>query len=220
MDRMASSSQSVQKDHIRQLQDAFKDELVFVLASGPSLTQEDAQTAKQCGRVIVVNNTLEMVPDADALFAGDRRWWQVNKDLWKNFDGYKVTKENRNRNSKNDDIYTVPYKPDGTFSKQHIIFGGNSGQGALTLAYVMGARKIVMLGFDMSVKNGTHWHGDHQETTNPNSRRANHWRNHIEKLDKNSKVDIDIINASRYTELNAFKQQTLEEVLEEERGNL
>jgi hypothetical protein len=42
-------------------------------------------------------------------------------------------------------------------------FGGNSGFQAINLAYLWGARTIVLLGFDMKVGPGkkSHWFGDH-----------------------------------------------------------
>ena len=53
---------------------------IVCAASGPSLTADQAgvvtaaQTRGRC-RVIAVNNTWRMFPNADVLFAADDRWW-------------------------------------------------------------------------------------------------------------------------------------------------
>lgn len=39
----------------------------------------------------------------------------------------------------------------------------NSGQRAIQLAAHFGAERIILLGYDCSLENGTHWHGNHPD---------------------------------------------------------
>lgn len=202
------------QSNAKALQDVFKGHAIFVLASGPSLTEEDAHIANENGKTIVVNTTVKMLPDADVLFAADFKWWERYTHLWSAFKGYKVTKNSSRKSRKIDDtVYCIPYRQKGGLSKERLVFGGNSGQGAISLAYFMGASRIVLLGFDMSVKNGIHWHGEHEKSSNPDSKKTGRWKRNILEMCKESDIDIEIINASRYTELNAFPKRKLEEVI-------
>lgn len=54
--------------------------------------------------------------------------------------------------------------------------GGNSGYQALNLATQWGARDIALVGFDMSVSGGKHWHGAHPAgLTNPTAPAVLRW---------------------------------------------
>lgn len=202
------------QSNAKALRDVFKGHTVFVLASGPSLTEEDAYLANENGKTIVVNTTVKMLPDADVLFAADFNWWERYKSLWRGFKGYKVTKNANRTNRKIDNtVYSMPYKQKGGLSKDHLIFGSNSGQAAISLAYLMGASRIVLLGFDLSLKHGVHWHGKHEKGSNPHDKSVARWKGNIESMYKQSSTNVEIINASRYSELEIFPRLKLEEII-------
>ncbi|MBC7282566.1 hypothetical protein [Hoeflea sp.] len=94
--------------------------------------------------------------------------------------------------------------------------GGNSGFQAVNLAAVAGANRIVLTGFDMSVDNGTHWHGDHNGLLgNPDGKML---RNCGKILDRASETlagrGIEVLNASRQTALTAYRRVSMGEALE------
>src|SRR3546814_7286157 len=50
---------------------------VACIASGPSLTAEDCESIRTAGLpAIVTNNTWQLAPWADVLYAGDYQWWK------------------------------------------------------------------------------------------------------------------------------------------------
>jgi len=83
--------------------------------------------------------------------------------------------------------------------------GGNSGFQAVNLAYIMGARTILLLGFDMF---GTHYFGDHPKCLNQHSP----YKQFIRSFETITR-DVEIINCSRQTVLNCFPKMSIELVL-------
>lgn len=86
----------------------------------------------------------------------------------------------------------------------------NSGLRAIELAIGFGAARVLLLGYDCSVTSGTHWHGDHKLTKNPDAKRCAEWQRHFAMLDPKQ---AEIINCSRETALNCFPRMTLEKAL-------
>lgn len=82
---------------------------------------------------------------------------------------------------------------------------GNSGYQAVNLAYLLGARKIVMLGFDMQDRGGEHhFHGNHRggTLTNPGNRLYARWIKGFETIHRLLKEEgVELINCSRRTAL-------------------
>jgi hypothetical protein len=48
--------------------------------------------------------------------------------------------------------------------------GGNSGFQALNLALQFGARRVILVGFDLNLAGGVHWHGRTPRLNNPTAR--------------------------------------------------
>lgn len=91
----------------------------------------------------------------------------------------------------------------------HVRFPGefNSGQQAVHLATVLGARRIILLGYDCSLRNGLHFHGAHRHgLSNPGLQTAAAWQRQFRRL-MPSLTGVDVINCSRYSELTCFKRK-------------
>jgi len=177
---------------------------LFCLASGPSLTEEDCKLVKESGaRVLAVNNSWELVPWCDYLYAGDIKWWE----------GY------ANKVPSTIQKWTSAKKAAAKFGlNYHPATGAfNSGMRALIWAMENGYKRIFLLGYDCSLKNGVHWHGSHDAKkglNNPDKGRVVAWQEHFMKVFiKARKLGVEIINCSRYTELTCFKYSELEFVL-------
>lgn len=90
---------------------------------------------------------------------------------------------------------------------------GNSGIGAISLAILGGAKKVILLGYDCSATGGkAHWHGDHVAGLD-NARRIDEWPKLFNNFAAN--VTTNIINSTRTTVLTAFPKISLEEALNE-----
>lgn len=94
-------------------------------------------------------------------------------------------------------------------------WGGNSGFHALNLAIQFGATKIILVGYDMRLDRGVHWHGRHPtQLNNPTDGNVERWRRAIDGtapfIDA---LGVRCINASPVSALMNFPKMTLEDAL-------
>ncbi len=90
--------------------------------------------------------------------------------------------------------------------------GDNSGYQAVNLAYLLGAERIILLGFDQMVTGKQrHWFGDHPGHMNVESNYPACIK-HFQSI-KPEAYGIEILNCSRRTALNHFPCHALDEVL-------
>lgn len=142
---------------------------VVVCASGPSFSQEQVnliQAARGVWRVIVVNSTYQRIPDADVLYAGDRTWWsEYLPKVRAEFSGECFTVNRWIAHHAGLSLVEHSDEPGLSRVAGRIHTGGNSGYAAIGLAYLFGAREILLVGFDFQNSYGmSHWHGDHPST--------------------------------------------------------
>lgn len=186
----------------------------LIAASGPSLAQTDLSIIPAGWKTITVNNAWKVLPNADYHYAGDLDWWQ-NYIHECNSTGERWTWDrdaaerwgiNLIKRKEGKGLCVLP---------GYTHHGGNSGFQAINLAYHLGAKKIVLVGFDMSRKHGAHFDGDHKQGMK--SAPENHipyWRRHMGLMARDlSRAGIECINASVYTELTCFKRMNLADAL-------
>lgn len=184
---------------------------VVCIASGPSLTDADCEAVRKSGLpVIVTNNTWQMVPWADVMYAGDYQWW-------KRYHAELNTKA---------ELWTCNERASREFGLKHHQTAGeyNTGARALQFARDMGASRILMLGYDMGfgADGAVHWHGRHETGAdadgkrilvgNPDANRFKVWIKLFQRLAGELRA-VDVINCSRATALDCFKRARLEDVL-------
>ena len=102
----------------------------------------------------------------------------------------------------------------GTFGE--LGWGGNSGFGALNLAVQFGASRIVLVGFDMRIDRGVHWHGLHAGggLSNPNARNVERWRRCIDEAAPIlAALGILVLNASPMSALAAYPKINFTEAI-------
>lgn len=88
----------------------------------------------------------------------------------------------------------------------------NSGQRAIELAIYRGARRVLLVGYDCSIRDGAHWHGAHAGLANPDAMSVARWHDEFRQL-RDWAVGVEIINCSRRTRLRCFQRQSLEVAL-------
>lgn len=200
----------------------FENETVICIASGPSVTQQQVKVVQNTGHpVIVVNNSFKLAPWADILFATDVLWWykyynevadEFSGDLW-TIDGvgdHFVKKTGKT----NPPIKQVAYDRELGLGKVRVNHGGNSGYIAINLAYLMGAKKIVLIGYDHQHTDGkTHWHGDHdRKHFRQNAGDTDRWLSNLNWLLYDLKREgIDVVNCSLQTAIETCRRGTLED---------
>lgn len=193
---------------------------IICVASGPSLdAQQVAQiaAAQESGhwRLIVINTTYQLFPTADVLYAADGRWWDVHitaaragcsGEFWTLDAGARDRHQLHYVTSIVGDW--LPVEPDV------ICQGGNSGHQAIGLAARFGARRIVLVGYDMQRAGGrTHWHGDHPAPLANGNPLA--WVARFVPLAKDlAAAGISVVNASRETALQCFPRCGLVDALQ------
>ena len=139
----------------------WKGRWVAVLASGPSMSPQVADSVRHLPRV-VVNTTYLLAPDADVIYASDAKWWATNPAALA-CSGVKCSIEPRPG--------AWPAVPAGVVVLRNTGREGydrdpgcartiqNSGAVGIQIAIKAGADRVLLLGFDMRGKN---WHQPHK----------------------------------------------------------
>jgi len=143
-----------------------------VFGGGPSLTQADVDYVIRRGwRRVACNNAYLLDPNAEVLCWSDQRWYNWNaKDIHRHKGPYKICWRPM-RPTKGLTFMQLRHhnQPPGLSSDSSMIIAGNTGQGAINIAYLFGAKRIVLLGFDMRMVSGQHnWHNLHKGATSQN----------------------------------------------------
>ena len=184
---------------------------VVVMASGSSMSMEVAEQVRDARLpVVVVNNTYELAPWADVLYAADEVWWQHNPGAMQ-FCGLKVS------------VGAVPgvlhIKTTGMKgfdpNPAHVRLGGNSAYQAVHIAMHTGAKRILLCGIDMG---GGHWHPEHSAPLRATPTWAyERWITLFDGLAKAAKdVDVEILNCSPISALKCFEFMRLEDAIANE----
>lgn len=85
----------------------------------------------------------------------------------------------------------------------------------LNLAVQFGARRVVLVGFDLNVDAGIHWHGPHPaRMNNPTPGLLAKWARILDaQAPRLAALGVEVLNASLVSALAAYRKVTLEEAL-------
>lgn len=195
-------------------------ETCVIVASGPSAKTIDLTPAREVTRFIAINNSWELAPWADVLYACDAPWWRKHDGRltnWRNFKGLKITQ---------DEIARQEFGINRVICERHhenlvldrlgqVGWGGNSGFHCINLCLQWGVKKIILVGYDMQLDGGSHWHGDHPEQmNNPTPANVTRWRNTIDNnAQKIHDLGVKVINCSPVSALRRYPKMSLVEAL-------
>lgn len=175
---------------------------IVCIASGPSLTAADCALVRASQAfTIVVNTSFRLAPWADVLYAGDREWWHHH-----GAEALAVCAGARWTASLDaTERHGVRHREARDFE--------NSGYQAIELAVLeYGARRVVLLGYDMQHTGGRrHWHADHPAGM-PNADEAAQWPARFSELPARF-AHVEFVNASRATALTCFRRADLAQAL-------
>lgn len=185
---------------------------VCIIASGPSLTQEQINEAKrqENWRFIAINDAHRLAPFADVLYACDGKWWDMyHSDL--QFEGEKWTQDLRAKRKYG--LNWVFGKRAAGLGYASVHFGANSGYQAINLAFLWGAKRIVLLGFDCKSTGGQHhWFGQHPKGLTQ-IQPYELWLSNFKQLARDLKnAGVEVINCSPGTALTCFRQASIEKL--------
>lgn len=197
----------------------WRGETVVLIGGGPSAAEVDVEAARGRARVIAINNSWQLCRWADILYACDLRWWERYLGSLREFGGLKLCSspvalrrgwvDGHVRITQGDDRFQPG--PPGTVG-----WAGNGGFHMLNLAVQMGARRVLLVGFDMRVDHGVHWHGLHDgKLDNPKARNVERWRRCMdEAAPVIAEAGTEVINCSRISALESWPKMAIEEALE------
>ncbi len=181
--------------------------LAVIVAGGPSLRPEDVAACR--GHfLIVINNSWELAPWADVLYAADYGWWLRQRPPV--FAGRKVACKNQNSEQFTDLVLKsfgyLGWSDDPT----GVYDGGHSGYQAIQYAAHCGATEIALLGYDLKPA------PDGRRNWYPNAKTKpfERWLDTYATLaDAAQARHLAIVNCSRDTALTVFPRQSLADVL-------
>lgn len=158
-------------------------------------------------------------PWADVGYACDMAWWQRYIGQTDDFAGLKLSVD-KSAIKKFPEIQQVGLnKGDDRLELMKlgtVGWAGNSGFHCLNLAVQFGASKIILVGYDMTITHGLHWHGKHPSgMNNPTERNVARWRRCVDAAaEVIEAMGIKVINASPISALQNYPKMTLMEALE------
>ena len=194
----------------------WRGQTVAILASGPSMTQADANTVRDARLpTVAINTTWKLAPWADMLYAADSYWWERYKEEVKVFSGLRVSACVGYRHP---DLLFLRNTGKAGFDEDPscVRTGGNSGYQALHVALHTHARRVLLLGFDMChPQQQAHWHGRHPDPLrNAGEGVFDRWRKHFADLAvAASRRGTEVINCTPGSALKEWPQVPLEEAL-------
>jgi hypothetical protein len=185
----------------------------FVLiGGGPSLTVADVEFVRGKAHVIVINDAVFLAPWAFCLYAADRAWIDAHDGV-QSFMGPKYSIDSRDPTTRSDWIVLKNTGPLGLeLDPAGLRAGLNSGFQALNLAVHFGARRIILLGYDMSPDGlREHWFPDPPDRQpSPYSQMREAFVSLVEPL---AMLGVSVVNCSRRTALTVFPRGSLADAL-------
>lgn len=189
----------------------------IVAATGPSLTPEVAERCKGLP-AIAVNDAYRLLPFAEILYACDAKWWDVHHGC-PDFRGEKWSSHSKGTNDKTAAaarwglrLVRGAHEDGFSMNPSVIHYGSNSGFQAINLALLMGAKRVLLVGFDMRTTAQRHFFGHHPAPLN-NAMRFETLLPHFCKAARRLPPGVEIVNCTPRSALDCFPMMNLEEAL-------
>jgi len=172
--------------------------------------------------VIAVNAAFLLGDWVDIIFFGDGNFYRSNRRELRSIQKIKVTCNPRLKDvCEIEKVKFVPrdnkYPAGITKKPNHVSWNKNSGASAINLAYHLGCKRIILLGFDMDLMdNQQHWHGHYTTAGKVNAKSLpfpRHLRGFGNIAQDAKRLGVEILNVSPISKIKEFKKVTLEEVL-------
>jgi hypothetical protein len=198
------------------------------IGGGPSLTAAQVEVVRQARdthrhlRVIAINDAWRLAGFADMLYFCDDKWWQWHHQKLAGWKGGIARLEGGKHDFGDPRIKVLRNVGRQGLSEERngLANGQNSGYQAIGLAVHLGARRILLLGFDMQARVDagivkTHWFGDHPGGTSQDVYRT--MLPNFESLPPAlKKRGVEVVNCTPGSALRVFPQRAIEEALPRE----
>lgn len=191
---------------------------IVCIGGGPSLTPADVDACRGRARVIAINDAYKLAPWADVLYACDGKWWGWHKQALK-FPGLKFAIDCSSSKYPGVQCLRVEAKLGLSRHPERLCTGDNSGYQAINLAVLLGAQRILLLGYDMArgPKGQSHWFGEHPGGVNGRPPAPSPYHKFLQAfpslVEPLKQLGVEVVNCTRKTALTVFPQRPLEEML-------
>lgn len=188
-------------------------ETIVCIGTGPSLTEADVVSVRGRARVIAINDAYRLAPWADVLLGSDSKWWKwqlrQRPSEIRSFSGLKFT---MHAPQMRDVVRLKATGVDGLEQSPHGLRHGRcGGYQAINLAVLLGAARIVLLGYDMTgYGTKTHFFGHHADHSKPLYRICLRYFPTLVKPLK--ALGIEVVNCSRESAIECFLKRALADV--------
>ena len=203
----------------------------FIIGGGPSILDIDLGLLKT-KRVIGCNDAYLLGSFVDLCYFGDWEWFKLH---WKRqvirldgsthkglkcFKGLRVTSNSNLAKIKAPSIKVMARASDFCTIPGMVFWGSNTGVSSINLAYNLGCRRMVLLGFDMQrVNNKTNWHDPLRVPASypydEGRPMGNSWLSSFTKIKNASEsMNFEVYNASPISKLDHFEKIKYEDAID------
>lgn len=191
-------------------------ERCFILAGGESIREQEQLIPKLSGRVIAIKQSIALRPDADVMFIAGKDDPKVCAQFFPMHEGKYLIGRSTYAGAPEHckflqrdmfNLNRLSYRP------THLC-GYDAGTSAINLAFLFGAKQIVLLGYDMT---GGRWFNDRFKHHLPNPPQQ-HFKIHMSVLPTLAadleNAGIEVINCSAISKVQVFQKKPLEDFIE------
>ncbi len=212
---------------------------VFIIAGGPSLLEQtqvpaniadgvrrreahpsaagDCMTQLHGKQILAANKSFQLGHWIDAFFFRDEQIWRWHQQEILDHPGRRFCGRNSLRRKQGLEFIDTPDRNGLSAGRCRACWNRNAGAACISVAYLLGADRIILLGFDF--KNGphelSHYHGEHPRRTISGGRDFEYWLQVMDEVAiKAAEKELPIINTNPDSAIEAFPKVELQEVLE------
>ena len=202
------------------LQPIWQGEDVFVLGGGPSVNAFPMSRLER-PKVVGCNNAYLFGESiVDVLVFGDTKWYDHHKEklAFKSFSNPKITNHKKLKNEPG--LIWAPREQHG-FHRHALGWNGNTGSAAINVALLLGAGRVLLVGFDMrlNAEGESNWHPNPLDSPGPV-----HYTRYMNSMGESLPMIVDkwpgveIINLNLHSAMGLFPRRSWEEVFGGERN--
>jgi hypothetical protein len=188
---------------------------VAAIAGGPSIKRSEVDLLRGRLPVVVINESHQLAPWADALYSCDHLWWELRHHAVKDFAGLKITPDSVAA-KKYPDLKKLKFRENKPgLAVEYFLMdewseigsGRNSGFQVINWLAQLQVKGIMLLGYDFcTIGDKLHWHGRHGDRlNNPLPSTFVGWKQWMENAaPKLRALGIEVINTSMYSAIGCF----------------
>lgn len=190
-----------------------------MLGGGPSLTQAQIDYCRDKAYVIAINNAYALARWADIVYFADARWyrWHTESPVFRAITVPLVTIENVQLHAVDKRVQSLQMGRARDLSEQRdtLNTGSNGGFQAINFAYLAGATRIILLGFDMQANadGALNWHTEHKVRGTQHVYKNIMAPRFATALPQLQRAGVGVINATPDSALKCFRNEDLAKCL-------